>query len=354
VIPRRSPQRARLVAQLLAGPRLASPAAVVERLLAVQAQDARGFRLAIRSRTDGLTVDDVDRALDDGSLVVTWLNRGTLHLVPARDYWWLHALTAPRQRAASRRRLAHEGVTEAAARRGVAVVAESVARDGPLTRLQLRARLDDAGVRTAGQALVHVLFAASIERLVVRGPVVGAEQAFMAPEQWLGPAPAPLDPDTALAMLAHRYLAGHAPAAPSDLAAWAGISLGEARRAFGVLDDASAAAAAPSPVSRTARAVPRLLGPFDPLLHGWQSRTPVVGAHGSVVTSNGVFRPIALVDGRAVATWGLAAGSLTIRPLEPIPAAAHRALERDAADVLRFLRHADQPVTWAVDERGHP
>jgi hypothetical protein len=39
--------RERLVAQLLAGPPARDPVAVVERLLAVQAQDARGARLAI-------------------------------------------------------------------------------------------------------------------------------------------------------------------------------------------------------------------------------------------------------------------------------------------------------------------
>src|SRR5262249_15635455 len=68
----------RLAAQLLAGPPARDPVAVAERLLAVQAQDPRGARLAIRARTTGLTAADVDRALThDRSLVVTWLNRGT-------------------------------------------------------------------------------------------------------------------------------------------------------------------------------------------------------------------------------------------------------------------------------------
>ena len=38
---------------------------------------------------------DVDAALEDRTLVVSWLNRGTLHLVAAEDYWWLHPLTLP-------------------------------------------------------------------------------------------------------------------------------------------------------------------------------------------------------------------------------------------------------------------
>jgi hypothetical protein len=86
----------RLSAQLLAGRPAADPVSVVERLLAVQGQDPRGARLAIRARSTGLSASAVDDALTaDRSLVITWLNRGTLHLVRREDYAWLHALTTP-------------------------------------------------------------------------------------------------------------------------------------------------------------------------------------------------------------------------------------------------------------------
>ena len=53
----------RLAAQLLVGPPAGGVSQVVERLLAVQAQDLRAARLAIRCRTLGLTAADVDRGL---------------------------------------------------------------------------------------------------------------------------------------------------------------------------------------------------------------------------------------------------------------------------------------------------
>ncbi|MGH7876752.1 MAG: DNA glycosylase AlkZ-like family protein, partial [Candidatus Dormibacteraceae bacterium] len=63
---------------MLVGPPAPDPVEVVRRLLAVQGQDPRGVRLAIRARTRGLTVADIDRALsDERSLLITWLNRGT-------------------------------------------------------------------------------------------------------------------------------------------------------------------------------------------------------------------------------------------------------------------------------------
>ena len=219
----------RLHAQLLSGEPARHPVAVAERLLAVQAQDPRGFRLAVRSRTSGLEAADLDRALSaDRSLVVTWLNRGTLHLVRSEDYPWLQALTTPQLHTGNARRLAQEGVSPAAAERGVAVIGRALADEGPLTRKQLRERVASADVRTEGHALVHVLLLASLRGIAVRGPIHGAEQAYVLVRDWLGE-PAPVGRDTALAELARRYLAGHGPAADRDLAKWAGLPLRDAR-----------------------------------------------------------------------------------------------------------------------------
>src|SRR5436305_3964180 len=141
----RPPLPERLTAQALAGEPLRSPEAVAERLLAVQGQDPRGARLAVRARTEGVSAADVDRALtDERSLLITWLNRGTLHLVRSEDYPWLHSLTTPPLFTSSARRLGQEGVSPDVADRGVAVVERSLTDDGPLTRAQLRERLDVA------------------------------------------------------------------------------------------------------------------------------------------------------------------------------------------------------------------
>jgi hypothetical protein len=341
---------ARLSAQLLAGEPARDPLAVAERLLAIQAQDARAARLAIRARTlgSGTTAGDVDRALTDASLLIAWLNRGTLQLVRREDWPWLHALTTPPSRTANLRRLAQEGVPPDAAEKGVAAVERALADEGPLTREQLRERVAAAGVRTERQALVHVLMAASLRGLVVRGPMVARRHAYALVRDWLGKeARQPVDRDAALAELARRYLAGHGPASDRDLARWAGLPLRDARaglraiaprlreRPDGLVELADGADAPPPPLPP-----PRLLGAFEPLLLGWTSRADVLGAHTHVVTVNGIFHPIALVRGRAVATWRLAGEELALDPLDPPGRVAPRdlaALERDAADVRRFL-----------------
>src|SRR5947209_4452578 len=219
----------RLTAQMLAGEPARDPVAVAERLLAIQAQDLRGARLAVRARSRGLSVADINRALTkDRSLLVTWLNRGTLHLVRSEDYPWLQALTAPRLRTANARRLFQEGVSSEAAERGIAVIERALVEEGPLDRDRLRERVAAAGVRTQGQAFVHLLALASIRGLIVRGPMVSGRHAFVLVRDWLGES-APVDRDVALAELARRYLAGHGPADDRDLSRWSGLPLRDVR-----------------------------------------------------------------------------------------------------------------------------
>ncbi len=331
----------RLTAQGLAGEPLASPVAVAERLLAVQGQDPRGARLAVRSRSEALVASDVDRALDAGELLITWLNRGTLHLVRREDYPWLQALTTPQLATGNARRLRQEGVSEAQAEKGVATIERALAEEGPLLRDPLRDRLDAAGVPTAGQALIHLLFLAALRGLIVRGPMAGRQHAFVLVRDWFDE-PLEVDRETALAELARRYLAGHGPASDRDLARWAGVPLRHARaglaaiaaeleeRPDGLVDLAGRHDPAPFPP-------PRLLGAFDPLLLGWTSRDEVVGPHKRLVTMNGIFRPFALVKGRAVATWRLPKGKVEIEPLGKVAKKEMAALEREATAVEAFL-----------------
>jgi hypothetical protein len=332
----------RCAAQLLSGDAPASVDEVARRLLAIQAQDPRGARLAVRARSAGLSAADVDSALARRSLVVTWLNRGTLHLVRAEDYWWLHPLTTPQLRTGNSRRLAQEGVPPQDAERAVAAVRDALAADGPLTRAQLRERVAAAGVRTEGQALIHVLLLASIRGLIVRGPVAGRDQAFVLASDWLGAPPPAVSREAALGDLARRYLAGHAPAADHDLARWAGIGLRDARLGLsrcGAVQRADGLAELPASPRRAAAALPppRLLGAFDPLLLGWASRDPITGPHRQLVTVNGLFRPFALADGRAVATWTITGGQVVLTPFDVLGTDTRAALDTDAADVTRFL-----------------
>ncbi len=338
--------RARLASQLLCGPKPSSVVEVARHLVAMQAQDPRGVRLAFRPRSTGLTAADVDLALGDRSLVLTWLCRGTLHLLCAEDYPWLHALTASTVATTNQTRLKQEGVSPEQAERAMTLIERALAGQGPLTRDQLKERLAAKDIPVAGQAMPHLLLLSSARGLTVRGPMVGRDHAFVLVRDWLKlPRRAP-DRDDALAELARRYLASHGPARGADLAKWSGLPLRDVRRGLSLV--ASDTRALPGGELALRRQAidgdvppPTLLGAFDPLLHGWVSREPVLGPAGGpawgVVTSNGLFRPFALVGGHAAGLWTMPKGRVVLEPFSPLPRAARVSLERDAEDVERFL-----------------
>lgn len=314
----------RLAAQLLAGPKATSVLEVLERCVAVQSQELRAGHLGVRARSTGLTVADVDAVLADRSAVVTWVNRGTLHLIRSEDYAWLHALTTPQLTTANATRLRQEGVSSAQADKAMPVIRRLLS-DGPATRTEIRDALERKGIPVQGQAIVHLLLKATLAGLCVRGPMVGREQAFVLVADWLGKQPR-LTRASVLRELGVRYLASHGPATDRDLAKWAGVGLRDARAALEGLTPPSYDAPMPGPT---------LLGPWDELLLGWESRTEVLGDNTNVVTVNGIFKPIALVRGRAVATWTISTGAL--EPFAPLSAAVTKALEKEYADVQRFL-----------------
>ena len=237
---------------------------MVSHLLAVQAQDLRAARLALRARSPGLVAGDVGPGL-----VRTWLLRGTLHLVAADDWPWLHALTSPRAMTASDRRLRQLGVSPD----DVDAVVARLGEEGPLTRAEL-------GV------IPHVLHRAALE-----GRVVMDGDRFVRVEP-----PPPVERDRALAELGRPYLHAHAPADARDLAAWSGLPLGDARAAL-------AAAKPPPPVDEPIG--PRLLPAFDEYLLGWKDRSFAVppALAKRVHPGGGILRATATVDGIAVGTW---------------------------------------------------
>lgn len=323
----------RLRAQGLTGVRAPSVEAACERLVGVQAQDLSFARLAFRPRCRRAVVaTDVDAALREGRLVWTWAMRGTLHLVAAEDASWLVALLGPIFAARARPRRLALGLDDELCERACEVVREVLAAEGPQTRAALAAH---AGLDPRGQAPAHLLAYAAMRGLVRRvPPAEGSSPTFALLVQ--EPA-SPLAEDDGLARLARRYLAGHGPARAEDLAAWSGIGVRRSRRAL--------AGVAADDGRRHVRAGRRtqvsLLGHFDPYLLGYASRDLVLDPrHARSIQAGGGFVAAAvLVDGRVAGTWRRGDGEW-LQPFEPLGEDVLAALDRERADVARFLAAA--------------
>jgi len=344
----------RLRAQVLTGVRPTDPVEAVCRVGALQAQDPRALRLAIRARTTGVDARAVQRVLaEPGRLVVTWLMRGTLHAVPAGDLPWLLALLRPARSSGRTRRLAL-GLDDHVLDTALPIAVELLAA-GPLTRSELADQLRAAGVPLGpGQAPAHLLSVAAREGLVCRGPDRDGEPTYVRLSDWL-PGAEPVEPierDDALARLARRYLAGHGPAGAADLAAWSGLPLQDARTGLGALAAAREVEnvriggapayrlpGEPSPEDRTVRLVPA----FDEYLLGYRGRALALDAAYArrIQAGGGIVHPAVLLGGRIIGTWRQrrADGRLivAVEPFRRLPRGTRAALAAEAADVGRFL-----------------
>jgi hypothetical protein len=344
----------RVRAQVLTGVRPTDPVEAVRRVGALQAQDPRALRLAIRARTTGVDALAVKRALaEPGRLVVTWLMRGTLHAVPAGDVRWLLALLRPARSSGRTRRLAlglDDHLLDTALPIAVGLLAA-----GPLTRSELADRMRAAGIPLGrGQAPAHLLSVAAREGLVCRGPDRDGEPTYVRLSDWLaGVEPVePVERDDALARLARRYLAGHGPAGAADLAAWSGLPLRDARTGLGALaaagevEDVRIGGAPayrlpgePSPEDRTVRLVPA----FDEYLLGYRGRALALDAAYAhrIQAGGGIVHPAVLLGGRIIGSWRQrrADGGLivAVEPFRRLPRDTRAALAAEAADIGRFL-----------------
>ena len=333
-------RRQRAAVQLLHRPPGYGAVDVVRTLLAVQAQDLRAAKLALRARGELFNAADVDAELSDRrTLVRGWLGRGTLHIVAREDYWWLLALTARARYTMNLRRLREEGVSQDDAERALKIIESALAGEGPLSRAALAARIAKEGIRTEGQATPHLLLFATLRAVSMLGPVRHGNQLFVLARDWLGE-PEPPDRDAALAELARRYLTAHGPASAQDLAAWIGLPLRDARAGLEAIasevvevGDDLFDLTANDPIPE--RVPPRLLGAFDPYLLGWKDREfSVPPEHARAVhPGGGIIRPVATVDGLVVGTWSRRDG---LGVLEPVDDATADALAAEAADIVRF------------------
>jgi hypothetical protein len=276
-------RRMRAGAQVLAGGvREHSALGVVTRVFAIQAQDRVAADLGIRVRGRDITERDVRAAYeDDRSIVRGWFLRGTLHTIPGPDVRWVLRLLAPRLLAATGRRYAQLGLTDALRDRAMDLLRRVLSVHGPLPRAELTEYLTTLGVAPDGQAAIHVIRHAALTGVLCHGPLRTGDATYVLLDDWLpATTDSPADEDTALAELARRYLAGHAPAAETDFAVWSGLPVTQARTAWRTLAQSGAVAEygtltvpagwAPDRLDGTPDV--RLLPAYDDYLLGYRNR----------------------------------------------------------------------------------
>ncbi|HET7181993.1 MAG TPA: winged helix DNA-binding domain-containing protein [Candidatus Limnocylindrales bacterium] len=351
--------RRRLRAQALLGEPKATPAEVVRHLVAVQSQDYLGATWALAQRSGDPAQAAVDAAFDAGGFIRTHVLRPTWHFVAPEDLRWLLALNGPRRIRGAGHRHRVLGIDGPLAARAISIFERAIADDGPRTRPQLGQALADHGIIADGGMLAHLVMWAEAEARLCSGPRVGALHSYVLVDERVPPAAVPTG-DEALALLAHRYVAGHGPVQDVDLAWWAGINLGEARRGLAAASPALrsdvvdgrrfwSVDGSDAVIDDAARAVPsmHLLPNYDELLVALRDRSdgldPALPPWAR--TAEEIFSHVIVRDGLVVGRWLRSTGKGPLRlTLEPRVPLRSEDLARLAGAVRRYGAFVGRPV----------
>jgi hypothetical protein len=342
---------------------------VAAELCGIHAQLASSAELALWLRVEGVRPGDVDRLLWNApALVRTWALRGTLHLLPAREYaLWLAALGGYRH-------FLKPGWLRAfAITAGELEALIGAVGDALHDRILTRAELVDEVARITGSTMLAerlreswgaYLKPASFRGQLCFAPPDGQNVRFTHPATWiadLGTA----DADEALEELTRRYLSAYGPAAREDLGRWWGVSPAQAGRRITALGDAAVELQAgnrrgfmlASDATRAAALAPpsgvRLLPAFDPYVIGAvRTDTDVLAAEhrARVHRPQGWISPVLLVAGRMAGVWRHERSAqriaVEVEPFDRLDDEARAGAEAEAARLAAFLG-GDLDLRWA-------
>jgi hypothetical protein len=343
--------RHRLHSHRLGQRRLERPGQAVAWFGAMQAQDYSSAKWAVGLRSNGATDATVERAIASGTIVRTWLMRGTLHLVAPSDVRWMLALLAPRIIAQSARRHRQLELDEATFAHSHRTLARALQGGRRWTRAQLLRALEQAGISTAGQRGYHILRQAGLAGLICFGPMRDREQTFVLLDEWV-PRGQPKEGDAALGELALRYFRSHGPATVRDFVWWSGLLVADARAGLDAararldqqtVDGETYWLVPNGPILTGASPIAYLLPAYDEYFLGYRARDAVLDAkyHKPAVSSGGVFRPIVVLDARVVGIWRrtLEEGSVIVSPslFTALTEPEHQALRAAADQYGAFL-----------------
>jgi hypothetical protein len=338
--------RATLARQMLLEREQTSAVDVVARLVGMQGQEPKHPYVGLWSRITGFSGDELDRAVQQRSVVRATMFRGTLHLVTADDYLRFRTTVSPVLEAGLRV-LGDRGAGLEPEK--VVASAEKLLAKEPLTFTEVRDALQEQFPEVNERALgfcTRMLVPLVMYPAEVRWSWT-ANSRFTPAEDWIGKK---LHKRAEPEELVTRYLRAFGPATPADFQTWSGLQ--KAKPLFDDLDLETFTDAAgktlydvpdgPRPGEDTPAPV-RFLPEFDNVLLSHAKRERIIADEHKphVFTKNLRVKATYTVDGLVAGLWttekkrGVA--TLTLTPFGKTLKKTRAELEREGSALLRFL-----------------
>lgn len=330
-----------------------TPVDVVRHLGAMQAQDYGPAKWSIAQRATTLVDDDLERAVADGSILRTHVLRPTWHFVAREDIRWLLALTGPRVQQQNGPRYRELELDERILARCRSAIESALDGENHLTRDEIAAILDRAGIDVSGQRLPYVLMHCELEGVIGSGGRAGKKHTYALLDERV-PKASPFDRDGALVELMRRYLTSHGPATVKDLRWWSSLTIADIKQALDMLgsevENESIEGLTLWSIAGGRGGSPRdagahLLQTYDELIVGYTESRFIGDPRADATTAAWRARTlptgIVVVDARIAGHWRRTVGKkvVTVEVLtyeDPKPKTT-RALEAAAGELGRFL-----------------
>ena len=211
----------------------------VTRTGGIQAQVMSAAELALCTRVEGLSAEDIKSALwQDRTLVKTWAMRATLHVLETRDLPLYAAALNFRDFRNWPAHFASYGLSPAQHEALLSAVPQVVGRE-PMTREQLAIALEKrTGIAHLRDLILSSSWGTPLKQSAIRGdlcfgPKQGQNVTFVNPRAWIDEWPS-IEPEQAVREMIRRYLRAYGPATAEDFARWCwdGGGKSEARQLF--------------------------------------------------------------------------------------------------------------------------
>jgi hypothetical protein len=303
----------RLSNQQIGGSKFRTPKEIAMWMGALQAQDYAMSKWAFGVRILNSTESLIDDAVNSGDIIRMHLLRPTWHFVSSDDVYWILNLTAPRVKAAINFRDRQLGLSELIFKKSNSIIEKSLLKWNHLTRKELISELVKEKIDVGENRASHLLVRAETEGIICSGKQKGNEPTYALLNERV-PLKDVKSRDESLEELALRYFRSHGPATLKDFIWWSGLSSGDAKKALEMnksrfvselIEDQTYWFYETQQITGNTKNNLYLLPAYDEFLIGYSDRRASLpaGNHRKTVSSNGIFYPAIMKNGRIVGTW---------------------------------------------------
>ncbi len=218
----------RLRNQHLRGAPLATPEAVVGWLGAMQAQEYPVAKWSVAQRAHGVDNETMDLAVAAGIILRTHILRPTWHFVLPADIRWMLKVSAPRVHALNAYYSRKLGLEERALAKSGGLLGRALEEGEHLTRKDVAAVLDRAGIPAEVLRLAYMLMGAELDGLICSVAPKGKQQTYASLAE-RAPKSDDRDRDEGVAELTRRFFSSRGPATLKDFLTWSSLTAAEGR-----------------------------------------------------------------------------------------------------------------------------